>query len=115
MSSLAHVYIEAMVARGRRPSLAWQGRGDNRARRFLPRRTPSVGFDSARKRDADLDAHARRTGPHAPRTVYEAKRQGRKRAVTAHQEGQDTVFGTGRSLGLDALNAVVTPPQAAGA
>ena len=35
--------------------------------------------------------------------LYEAKRQGRRRAVPARQDGPDTVFGESRSLGLDPL------------
>ncbi|WP_428424843.1 GGDEF domain-containing protein [Methylibium sp.] len=35
--------------------------------------------------------------------LYEAKRQGRRRAVPARQDGTDTVFGESRSLGLDPL------------
>lgn len=35
--------------------------------------------------------------------LYEAKRQGRRRAVPARQHGDDTVFGESRSLGLDPL------------
>lgn len=35
--------------------------------------------------------------------LYEAKRQGRRRAVPARLDGPDTVFGESRSLGLDPL------------
>ena len=43
-----------------------------------------------------LEAAQRR----ADMALYEAKRQGRKRAVPARQDGPDTVFGESRSLGL---------------
>jgi diguanylate cyclase (GGDEF)-like protein len=39
----------------------------------------------------------------ADQALYEAKRQGRRRAVPAERHGHDTVFGQSRPLGLDAL------------
>lgn len=52
---------------------------------------PAESFDTARHR-ADM-------------ALYEAKRQGRKRAVPALQDGEDTVFGQSRSLGLPPMQA----------
>lgn len=46
-----------------------------------------------------LDVAQRR----ADQALYEAKRQGRRRAVPAHRHGEDTVFEESRSLGLDPL------------
>jgi diguanylate cyclase len=42
----------------------------------------------------------------ADAALYEAKRQGRRRAVPAELRGRDTVFGESRPLGLDPLQPV---------